>query len=116
MDSNLAGDSANGVFFYYSNTENSGRWRGVTRNASTSTVVDSTVTVAANTWYKLRFVSSGNGSTVIFYVDDVLIGTSSSNIPITNASRAMAKVEKKAPNSAVSRTVDIDYMGMGIQR
>jgi hypothetical protein len=116
MDANTAGDSANGVFFYYSDTENSGRWRVITRNASTSTTVDSTIAVVANTWYKLRWVSSGNGATVMFYIDDVLIGTSSSNTPVTNATRLMAKIEKKAPNSAVSRTVDIDYLGMGVQR
>jgi len=117
QDVNTAGDPANGVYFYYSEDVNSGRWRGVTRNASTSTNVDSTaITVAANTWYKLRFASSNNGATVNFYVNNILIGTSTTNIPTTNATRVMAKIEKKAPSSTTSRIADLDWLVFGVTR
>jgi hypothetical protein len=116
LDLNTAGDPANGIYFYYSEDVNGGSWRGVTRNASTSTNVDSAIPVVANTWYKLKFISKNNGANVDFYVNEVLMGSSATNIPTTNATRAMAKLEKKAPSSATARTCDIDYLAFGVSR
>jgi len=114
QDSNLAGDPANGIYFVYSENINSGQWRATTRNGSTSTNIDSTIAIVASTWYKLRWVS--NTTSVSFYINNILIGTSTTNIPTANATRLMVKIEKKAPNSALSREIDVDWISFGISR
>jgi hypothetical protein len=116
MDANTAGDSANGIIFYYSEDVNSGKWVCKTINSSTTTTVNTSVTVAANTWYKLRWVSTNDGATVNFFVDSVLVGASTTNIPTTNATRVMSKIEKKSPSSTTTRTVLIDWLMFGIAR
>lgn len=110
QDGNAIGDPANGVYLYYSSTINSGNWRGVTRNASTSTNVDSSIAVVANTWVKLKMQINSAGTSVEFFVDGVSIGSSSSNIPTGNAMRLMASIEKQGTNSATSRTMNLDYL------
>lgn len=111
-----AGLPPNGIFFNYSSTVNSGKWRGVTRNASTSTNVDSAITVVANTWYKLRFQINAAGTSVEFFVNDVSVGSSTSNISTTNAMRLMAGIEKQGTNSSISRTMNIDFVYYRIER
>lgn len=102
------GDPANGVYFQYSDNLNSGQWRGVTRHASTSTLVNSTIAVAAATWYKLRMEIDTSGN-VTFYVNDVSIGTSSTNLPTTNAMMPCASIEKGS-TSTTSRDMDVDWL------
>lgn len=114
QDANTAGDPANGIYFVYSENINGGQWRGTTTNSSTSTNIDSTIAPAAATWYKLRWVC--NTTSVSFYVNNILIGTSTTNIPTGNATRLMAKIEKKSPNATTSRSVEIDWVSLGISR
>ena len=117
QDTTALGDPANGIYLYYNYNINSGKWRGVTRNASTSTNVDSaSSTVVAGTWYKLKFQVNAAGTNVEFFVNDVSIGSSTATIPTTNAMRLMASIEKQGANSAVSRTLDIDHVLYRIER
>ena len=96
QDTDLVGDPANGIYFQYSDNVNSGKWNCITRNSSTSTTINSNVTVAAATWYRLKFIVNNNGSAVDFYIDDNLIGTSIINIPVGNGTRLQVSIEKKA--------------------
>jgi hypothetical protein len=109
QDGTALGDPANGIYLYYSSTINSGNWRGVTRNASTSTNVDSSIAATTN-WVKLRLQVNSAGTSVEFFVDDVSIGTSSTNIPTGNAMRIMASIEKQGTASTTSRTLNLDYI------
>jgi hypothetical protein len=87
-----AGDSingtapTNGIFLYYTHSNNSGKWSGVTINNSSATQVDSNITVAVNTWYTLRTVTNSAGTQTDFYVSTsggafTNIGSSTTNIP-----------------------------------
>ncbi len=116
QDGIVAGDPANGIYLQYSNTINSGNWRGVTRNSSTSTNVDSSIAVAANTWYKLRFQINAAGTNVDFFVDGTYIGSSTGTIPTTNAMRLVASIEKSGAANATSRTMNIDSVYYRIER
>jgi hypothetical protein len=108
-DGNAAGDAANSICFKYSDNLNSGQWLGQTRNASTSTNVNSSVAVAASAWYKLRFQVNAGGTNVDFYVNDVYIGSSTTNIPTTNPMRFMAMIEKSVGTTNVNYLVDSLY-------
>jgi hypothetical protein len=116
MDSNTLGTPTNGVYFNYSSTLNSGQWQAITRNASTSTTVPSSIAVVAATWYKLRLQVNAAGNLVTFYINDVSIGTSNANIPTTNACRIMFRIEKQGSNSGTSRTLEVDSVYYRMER
>lgn len=116
QDGTALGDPANGIYLFYSSTVNSGQWRGVSRNASTSTNVDSSTTVVANTWYKLGIKINSAGTLVEFFVNAVSIGTSSTNIATGNGMRLMASIEKQGTSSATSRTMNVDYIYYRMER
>ncbi len=116
QDGVVAGDPANGIYLQYSDTINSGNWRGVTRNSSTSTNVNSSITVAANTWYKLKFIVNTAGNEVQFFVNDVYIGSSTTNIPTGNGMRIVASIEKSGTASATARTMHLDWTLYRIDR
>lgn len=69
-----------GVFFRYSAT--SGFWQALAKNTAGTTTVTSSVTVAANTWYRLRAEINNAATSVSFYVNSTLIGTANANIPV----------------------------------
>lgn len=71
---NRSATPTDGAFIQYSDNINGGRWFGVVYNNTTASTVDLNITVAANTWYKLRTVVNADRS-VDFYVDDVLKGS-----------------------------------------
>ncbi len=73
-----------GAWFSYTDTVNSGNWTINTGNGST-TSVDSTVAVVANTWYKLRLVANTAGTSVHFYINGTSVGTISLTIPTTQS-------------------------------
>jgi hypothetical protein len=69
-----------GIGFEYVDNENSGRWQLITHNGS-ETSSDSGITVVADTWYKLSWQANTDGTSVDFFIDDVLVGTHTTNIP-----------------------------------
>jgi Concanavalin A-like lectin/glucanases superfamily len=104
----------NGVFFEYTNTLNSGQWVGITRASSTSNPVNSSIAVVANTWYKLRAVINSAGTSVSFYVNGTLIGTSTTYIPTTTL--GLACLVYKTSSSSASRSVNWDYAYWSLTR
>lgn len=116
QDNSAVGTPANGIYFYYSDTD-SGKFTCVTRNASTSTIITTTgVTVAAATWYKLRIQINSTGNNVDFFINDVWVANSTTNIPTTNAMMLMASIEKQGTASATARTMDIDWLYFRVER
>lgn len=99
-------EPTNGIYLAYTNTVNSGNWVGITRNASTSTSVNSSVAGSTN-WIKLKFVANAAATSVEFFIDGVSIGTSATNIPTSQVGFffQMARV-----SGANSKVMDIDYM------
>lgn len=71
--------SNDGVFLEYSDNINSGQWNFRTRVSGSATSQASSITVAANTRYKLRLV--GTSTSITAYVNGVSVGTITTNIP-----------------------------------
>lgn len=97
-----------GVFFQYS--ADSTFWQAKTSAVATTTVT-SAVTVVANTWYTLRAEINDAGTSVSFFVNGVLIGTSVTNIPNNTGTyifNPMIKIAKTA-TAGDATTMLADY-------
>lgn len=111
-----AGLPTDGAIFTYSSSSaqytNTTKWSGMTLNNTASTEVPSSITVTAGQFYQLRIDANAAGTQIDFYVDGVLIGSSSTNIP-TSAGREFGlgyKIEKLAGTTGTtSRNFDLDY-------
>jgi hypothetical protein len=103
-----AGDMGNGVYFEYRQTS-SPNWRYKTATNNTRSDGTSSVAVVANTWYRLKAVVNATGSSVEFFIDDVSVGTLTSNIPTASnrLSAPLMKIEKTVGTTA--RTAQADY-------
>lgn len=82
LGTSTTADHANGVYFEYQRSQ-SVNWRLKTANQSTRTVTTSSIAVAAGQWIKLGWICNAAGDNVDFYVDDVLAGSNTTNIPTT---------------------------------
>lgn len=94
-----------GIYFRYTNAENSGQWRGVTESGGTQTFVDSSVAVTAGQWYHFSIVINADATSVEFFIDGTSIGTSSTNIP-TSAGLIFAITETVG---TAARSIQTDY-------
>lgn len=84
-------------------------WRGRTIKASASTVASGGSNVAVATgWASFRMIINAGATSVSFYVNGTLIGTSAANIPNVAALFLGIYLQKSAGNTAVA--VDFDYI------
>lgn len=70
-----------GIYFRYADNVNSGKWEAVCRFGATETAVDTGIT-ADTSWHTFAFVVNATGTSVGFYIDDVLVATITTNIPV----------------------------------
>ena len=82
-------------------------WTAQNKESST-TSTNTSVTVNAGQWYKLRIHRSG--SAIYYYVDDSLVATHTTNLP-TGQFQPLLTVYT---GNSVSRSVDIDYFSLRI--
>lgn len=96
--------------FRYQRTS-SANWQGITKNAGTTTVASGGSNVAVATgWATLRMTIDAAASSVSFYVNGTLIGTSASNIPTDAAHPISLGMSMKQTAGTNERKVDIDYV------
>ena len=69
-----------GIAFEYVDNENGGRWQAITHDG-VETSTDTGITVTTDTWYKLEHEVNSDGTSVDFFIDDVLVATNTTNIP-----------------------------------
>lgn len=98
------------VVIGYSSGINSGKWFLRTQAASTTTDVDSGVTVVADTWYHIKWVCY-DGDKVHFWINGTYGGESTTNIS-TATMGPIHSIWKTAGTTA--RTVDTDYWGFKV--
>ncbi len=71
-----------GIGFEYQDDQNGGRWQGICGDApGVETSLDTGITVAVDTYYKLEFEVNAAGTLVEFFIDNVSVGTIDTNIP-----------------------------------
>ena len=79
-DDNAGADFNDGVYFE-ANRNISTDWLIKTANGGSRTQQGSGITIASNTWYRLRAVVDSGGTTVEFFINGVSVGTINSNLP-----------------------------------
>lgn len=89
----LQSDLADGAYFYYNHSINSGAWSCYTQNGGTSQNNNSGVTVAANTVYLLEVYYHPN-STAVFFVNGTRVAENNSNLPSNDNMKAVVEIEK----------------------
>lgn len=108
-----------GVGFEYQFDQNGGRWQGITDYLAESSL-DTGITVAVNTWYKLEFEVNADGTSVEFFIDDVSVGTLSTaaNIPSGNIIDNYVNIHiiKLAGTAARFYLIDAYYLYQEINR
>lgn len=112
LDTRGDANSVDGIYFRYTHSVNSGNWEGVTRSNSVETVASGGTAGAPSTSFqKLGILINAAGTLVTFYLDDVSMGTSATNIP-TAAGRETgiggAFITRTA-GTTTARSFSIDY-------
>lgn len=106
IDSGSA-ESTDGVFFRYSHSVNGGNWQCVTRNNSSETAINTSLT--PTTWRDFRIEIAEDGSSAEFFSGGTSLGTISTNIPIASGRETgFGAVITKSLGTA-SRTLELDY-------
>jgi len=100
-------DAVDGVYFVYDRATNGANWQARTSSASSRTTVDTGVAVTAGAWVKLRAVVNAAATSVSFFVDNALVATITTNIPVTGTC-LLARIDKTAGTN--TRTLLTDYV------
>ena len=102
-----------GIGFEYVDSQNSGRWQAICGDAAgVETSVNTGITVAADTWYKLEFEVNADGSSVEFFIDNVSVATVTTNIPSGSPFDLFYNTHIEKIIGTTSREMEIDAMYM----
>lgn len=105
------GEQVHGAYFRYTDNVNSGNWQCVVRANSVEQVVNTTV--PADTAYNIfRIYVNEAGTSALFYINDVLVGTISTGLPITQGYFVGVGVKLEKSVGTTQRNVSIDYHTM----
>lgn len=100
--------TTNFVGFEYSSGSSSGKWRAVTKNGSGSTVLTGAA-VAATTTYHLSIDIAADASSVMYRVNDTVIGTSTTNIPASTQKLGLV-IQMLKSAGGTGQYCAVDYM------
>lgn len=115
-DNNAAVNQTDGIYFLYDSqgvstgSAASGNWQIVTVSNSNRTFTTTGTAIDNSNLQKLRIDVNAAATSVTFYINDVSVGTHTTNIP-SGASRLTSSgvyLQKSAGTTA--RTADIDYL------
>jgi hypothetical protein len=70
-----------GAGFEYQDNQNGGRWQAITADGIGETSTDTGVLVTASTWFKLEVEINAAGTSVDYFIDNVLVATNVTDIP-----------------------------------
>lgn len=72
-------------YFEYSGNVNAGQWVIATANNATRTKTNTTVPAVTGSWIYLKTITNAAGTQTDFYINNVPVGSISTNIPTTQA-------------------------------
>jgi hypothetical protein len=107
---NLAGTSASAAYFNYTDGVNGGKWQCTCVNASGTTSVDSGITVAASTYYRLDIEVNAAASSAVFKIDGTTVATITANIPSGTGERLGVAVNIRKTVGVTGVTCRVDYL------
>jgi hypothetical protein len=101
-------EHSNGFYFFASNA--SANWVCKTAKAGTRTTTDSGVPLTTN---MARFKIVATTSSALFYINDVLVVTHTTNIPdqVTQTINICVSIQSQTTNYTGTRSIYIDYLG-----
>jgi hypothetical protein len=104
-------DQANGIYFEYSDNENSGNWIIKTASASTRTTTDTAIAVTTG-WHNAQMTINTAASSVNFTMDGVSLGNITTHIPTTSISPFMQTIADPdtTPATALVVYADLFYL------
>lgn len=79
----MTGEPTDGIYFMHRFADNGTQWICKTASNSVRTSINTANTISTNTWFRLRV--RGDSSQVYFFIDDLLVAQTGSNIPNGNA-------------------------------
>ncbi len=105
-------ESANGVYFAYSDNLNSGNWVGKTAAASSRSSANSAIAVVNNAFVNLGITINAAGTSASFFVNGTQIANSplSSNLPTLGVTPLIVVASGGSSVAANSVVVDLFYM------
>jgi hypothetical protein len=106
---------ANGICARFSTNAGDTTWKLVTSASSTTNVVDSAVTVAANTWYRIRIDSAVSG-TIGLTVNSAARVTSSTNIPTASLVPELTLKTYAAASTSMDITAPLTFDITGLTK
>lgn len=89
-----------------------GNWQTVTAQATTPTFKDSGIPITAAQWYRLMFQVNAGGTQVDFYINDALVTSHTTNIPLAAGQEIGVASTLIKSIGTTSRTVDWDYFAV----
>jgi hypothetical protein len=110
----------NGAVFIYdeggvgTGTTASPNWQIITANGGVRTNFVTSVPVNITTWYSFRIETNENDTEVYYYINDVLVRTETTNIPVSsNNAQPIIAINKNT--GTTSRGIAVDYLGLKIK-
>ena len=99
---------ANGAYFRYKHSVNSGKWQAVTVSASTETAEDTGITAEISVFHLFKVIGNAAGTQIDFYVDGVKTNDITTNIPTSGTAVGQVAVIEKTAGST-NRILYLDY-------
>ena len=103
-----------GVYFEWHADSASQGWRGCAANNSNGTTnksyTSASSAIAATTWYKLKAVINSTGTSVVFYLNDVALGSPlTTNIPTASGRQCGPNILIGSYGTAAAKTLVADF-------
>jgi hypothetical protein len=105
-----------GIFFTYdeggtaNGTVASPNWQCVTTVNSVRTLTTTSVAINNSAWCKLSIEINAAGTSVTFYIDNILVATHTTNIPSGAAELITPRVNISKTIGTISRFFHMDYL------
>jgi hypothetical protein len=107
---NLTGGVSYAAYFTYTDAVNGGKWQCTCSDGLGSTSVDSGITVAASTYYRLEVEVNAAASSATFKIDGSTVATITANIPTGTGNRLGVAVNMRKSIGTTSRDCRLDYL------
>lgn len=106
----ITAESTDGVFFRYTDSVNSGNWQGVARNNNSETVLNTSTTVVAGSFVRLRIEINSAANLATFFINGTSAGTVTTNIPQSTARETGLLYYIQKSVGTTDTTTSLDYI------
>jgi hypothetical protein len=106
---NPTGAPSNGIFFQALDSINSGNWTINTASNGNRSSANTAVAPIAGTYQRLSFQVNGNATSVTFFINDISVGTITTNIPNVTGGNYCSPYASVVRNAGSGGSLDLDY-------